>query len=854
MLLAALFLFLYSIILTLSPAVKLRSWNVEYRWVHWIGFLVWLGGAIITQRKSIKYIPDSDPYLLPVAMLLSGWGLLTIFRLDTYFGLRQSVWFLAAMAVFFIFLRIPDFLQLLRRYKYILLISGLFLMVLTLIIGIYPGGSGPQLWLKIGMIYIQPSEPIKLLLVIYLSAYLADKLSMQLSLIKLITPTLVIIGAAAGILLVQRDLGTASIIILLYFLVTYLASGKKEILWIAALSLVLAAIVGYLIFPVIQLRVDSWINPWLDPSRNSYQIVQSLLATAAGGVFGRGIGIGNPGVVPIAHSDFIFAAISEEMGLTGTIGLIFLFSLLVSRGVNIALKAQTSYLRFLAGGITTYLILQSILIIGGNIRMLPLTGVTLPFVSYGGSSLVISIISLLILSLISSQPNHEPVILPNPKPILVISTLLMAGLACLTLVNGWWSLVRSNDLLTHMDNPRRSISDLYVERGNILDRDNNALSYTSGEKGDYQRVLTLTSLSPVIGFNDYYFGQAGLEASLDPYLRGIKGNPSSLIWYNFIVYGQPPQGLDVRISIDSGLQELADSLLPETPSALVLINAETGEIISLASHPYIDPELLQENWEEWNNDEDSPFLNRVTQGQYPVGTTFTPFLLPYILSEQESLPSSPLYLSYSVNGEIRNCSLTVDNPDDWNEILSKGCPGAFIQLAGQVSNEDLNELYSQFGFTSRPVISLPAAEPEEITYITDSSTLMTSQDYFISPLQLVLASAVFSTDGDFPQPVLDMAVNTPQQGWVILSSENKTSLYSSDIIEKSLDYLSNDNPLIWQVSSQSYTEETVISWFSAGTTSEWQGSPLAVVVMLESDNAKKVAEIGINILQATMNP
>ena len=152
------------------------------------------------------------------------------------------------------------------------------------------------------------------------------------------------------------------------------------------------------------------------------------------------------------------------------------------------------------------------------------------------------------------------------------------------------------------------------------------------------------------------------------------------------------------------------------------------------------------------------------------------------------------------------------------------------------------------------MISLPAAEPEEITYITDSSTLMTSQDYFISPLQLVLASAVFSTDGDFPQPVLDMAVNTPQQGWVILSSENKTSLYSSDIIEKSLDYLSNDNPLIWQVSSQSYTEETVISWFSAGTTSEWQGSPLAVVVMLESDNAKKAAEIGINILQATMNP
>ena len=228
-----------------------------------------------------------------------------------------------------------------------------------------------------------------------------------------------------------------------------------------------------------------------------------------------------------------------------------------------------------------------------------------------------------------------------------------------------------------MDNPRRSISDLYVERGNILDRNNNALTYTSGERGDYTRVLTLTSLSPVIGYNDYYYGQAGLEASLDPYLRGIKGNPASLIWYNFIVYGQPPQGLDVRLSIDSSIQGLADELMPESPGALVLINAETGEIISMISNPYIDPEFIQENWEKWNNDESSPFLNRATQGQYPVGTTFTPFLLPYILSKNENLPDTPSYLSFSTNGGIRNCSLSVEDEEDWNDILSKGCPRSF---------------------------------------------------------------------------------------------------------------------------------------------------------------------------------
>jgi cell division protein FtsW (lipid II flippase) len=261
-----------------------------------------------------------------------------------------------------------------------------WLTALTLIFGTNPatGSSRAYGWDAVGFISNPPSS--KLMLVIYLAAYLADRQTLlglapsppvmdeldpganppspasRPSLWPLLLPTLFMTGLTVLLLLVQRDLGTAAIFVLLFSVIIYLATDRALILAISAGTLILAAAVGYFLFEVLRLRVDSWLNPWLDPSGRSYQIVQSLVAVANGGLFGRGPGLGNPGLVPVAHSDFIFTAIVEESGLAGAIGLIVLFALLVASGLRVALRAPDMYRRYLAAGLTTYLVGQMILI------------------------------------------------------------------------------------------------------------------------------------------------------------------------------------------------------------------------------------------------------------------------------------------------------------------------------------------------------------------------------------------------------------------------------------------------------------------------------------------------------------
>ncbi len=297
--LAVVFLFLYAASLTLAPAARLHSWQVEYRWNHWIGFATWLVGMIIVHHQVTRRLPDRDPLLLPIGTLLSGWGVLSIWRLDSVMGLRQTIWLGVCMAVLVAGLRLPDVTGFLRRYKYIWLTGGLLLTGLTFIFGTYPDGVGPRLWLGCCGIYLQPSEPLKLLLIVFLAAYLSERIPVSLSLMQLLSPTLILVGIALALLAAQRDLGTASLFILIYTSVVYLASHRRRTLVISLFILLLAGFTGYLMFDVVRIRVDAWLNPWLDPSGRSYQIVQSLLAVASGGIQGRGPGLGSPSVVPI---------------------------------------------------------------------------------------------------------------------------------------------------------------------------------------------------------------------------------------------------------------------------------------------------------------------------------------------------------------------------------------------------------------------------------------------------------------------------------------------------------------------------------------------------------------------------
>ena len=218
---------LYALALTLAPAARTRSWDVDLRWSHWLGLGIWLVLALLIHQQITRFVPDADPYLFPATALLTGWGILSIWRLDASFGLRQAMWLVFCNCVFLVGVRLPRNLDILRRYKYIFLTSGLTLTALTLEFGTNPGGAGPRLWFGCCGFYLQPSEPLKLLLIIYLAAYFADRLPIRTHLFPLLLPTLFLTGLALAILLIQRDLGTASIFIFLYASQVYMASGKR---------------------------------------------------------------------------------------------------------------------------------------------------------------------------------------------------------------------------------------------------------------------------------------------------------------------------------------------------------------------------------------------------------------------------------------------------------------------------------------------------------------------------------------------------------------------------------------------------------------------------------------------------
>ena len=794
---AVAFLFLQTLIITLAPAVRARTWDVDLRWSQWIAFLLWGFFILRTHRSIVRQLPDADPYLFPMIAFLSGWGLLTVWRLDPSFGARQALWLVVSTIVFLFGLGLPSTLDFLRKYKYLLLSSGLFLTALTLIFGTNPIGYGPRLWLGCCGIYFQPSEPLKLLLVAYLASYLSDRLPIKLNTIPLIYPTFLLSGIAILLLLFQRDLGTASIFIALYTIIIFLATGRRRTILFSAVLLTFMGVVGYYLIDIIRARIDSWLNPWNDPSGGSYQIIQSILAIANGGLDGRGPGLGSPALVPVAISDFVFAAIAEETGLIGTVGLIVVFGIILIRGLRVALCAPDVFRRLLAAGVTSYLGIQALLIIGGNLRLLPLTGVTLPFISYGGSSLLTSFIALLILLHISNHLDEEPAPIPRPQPYYALGAFLSLGLFIAALANGWWAVIRGPDLLTRADNPRRIIEDRYVPRGQLLDRSNSAINGTEGTTGDFSRVYYYPDLAPVTGYNHPIYGQAGLEATLDEYLRGLRGNPTAAIWWNHLLYGMAPNGLDVRLSLDLYLQFRADEMLADHRGAIVLLNAQTGEIFVMASHPTFDPRELNETGAILNKDPEKALINRAVQGLYPAGTVMEVFV-------------KAMYKK--------------SNPTD----------------------AELQKLYDAFGLNRAPVLRLPAAEP-----FADPET----QELHISPLQVALASAALSSHGTVPAPRLATAVNTPKDGWVVLPALGTTfeSLPASEA-DGAAESLAVEGQSFWSHTGQASSEESALTWFVAGTAPNWQASPLSVVILLEEDNVPLAERIGQELLIDAMNP
>ncbi len=385
----------------------------------WLHLAVWLACALAGAWLLDRYLPEHDPLLFPLVMFLSGWGLLLIGRLAPPFASRQAAWLLLSVSTMLLIALFPHGLRWLRRYRYSLLVAGLALLVSTILLGQNPSGFGPELWLGFGTVFFQPSEALKVILVAFLASYLGehypamrteqqlDEQRMVWRSPRVLGPILFMWGLCVVVLVWQQDLGTALLFFAVFLSLLYIASGQIWVLLSGAVLMSLAAVVGYRLFAVVRPRVDIWLNPWPLSDGFGYQVVQSLMAFSAGGIFGEGIGQGSPTYIPVVHSDFVFAALSEEWGLLGVLVLVACLVVLITRGMRLGMVRQTQpFYAFLAVGLSLVIGLQSLLIMGGVLKLLPLTGVTLPFLSYGGSSLLMSFIMVGLLLRISGSERR----------------------------------------------------------------------------------------------------------------------------------------------------------------------------------------------------------------------------------------------------------------------------------------------------------------------------------------------------------------------------------------------------------------------------------------------------------------
>ena len=384
------------------------DWHTQLAYLPWLALLLCAGAAsyVLAARSRLDCVP------LALAYVLLAVGLAEIARLKPDLFVPQLRWACVGVAAWALVVLLWTRLRRMLDYPYVLGLTTTVILVLPLIFGVSIGGN--KNWIAFGSFSMQPSEFGKILLIFFLAAYLGDHLAvltlparrflfLHLPPVRFIAPLVALWGLAVLMFVIARDLGSALLFFGMAVLMTYMGTGRKSYVFLAGLFIIIAAALSYALFGHVRVRFDIWLHPWADPNGMSYQVVQSLFAIGSGGIWGTGFAEGHPLLIPEVHTDFIFAAIAEEFGLIGGELVLMVYALIFWRGSRIAMGLSHVQESLLAAGCAASLLLQAFIITAGVTKLLPLTGITLPFVSYGGSSMAASFILVGILTALSGE-------------------------------------------------------------------------------------------------------------------------------------------------------------------------------------------------------------------------------------------------------------------------------------------------------------------------------------------------------------------------------------------------------------------------------------------------------------------
>lgn len=379
-------------------------------WVYGAGFAVLALAVHVVLRLRASF---ADPTILPVAIVLNGLGLAMIHRIDlakaqnanwTELAPRQLVWAAIGVTAAIVVIWVISDHRLLRRYTYTAMVAGLVLLALPMVPGLGKTINGAKIWIGIGPLSFQPGELAKIVLAVFFAGYLVNQrdnlslagptfLKLKLPRGRDFGPILIAWGVSVAVLVVERDLGTSLLFFGLFVAMLYLATERVSWIVIGLGMFAAGAVIAFSVFSHVQARIDVWLNAFDNDIYNreiggSYQVVQGLFGMAYGGIMGQGLGQGRPTIVPYAESDFILASLGEELGLAGVFAVLALYMVLVQRGMRTAIGVRDGFGKLLAAGLAFAIALQVFVVAGGVTRVIPLTGLTMPLLAYGGSSLL----------------------------------------------------------------------------------------------------------------------------------------------------------------------------------------------------------------------------------------------------------------------------------------------------------------------------------------------------------------------------------------------------------------------------------------------------------------------------------
>ncbi|MDZ4655108.1 MAG: FtsW/RodA/SpoVE family cell cycle protein [Coriobacteriia bacterium] len=774
--------------------------------------------AFVVAHTATRFLaPGADPVLLPVTFLLSGVGLAFVTRLDPELGASQTLWVLAGVIAMVAVLALVPSLERLGRYKYTIMLVGIGLLLLPALIGVEVNGA--KLWLRFAGMSFQPAEVAKILIVLFLAAYLADNrevlsvstkrvLGVWLPPFKHLGPLVLMWAVSLVVLVAEKDLGSSLLFFGLFLVMIYVATGRPGYVLVGTGLFAVGAGAAYLMFTHVQTRVAIWIDPFADATGRGYQLVQSLFAFGAGRMAGVGVGKGLPTRIPFVETDFIFAAIGEELGLLGGAALIIAYLVFCLRGLSTAARARSDMAAFTAAGLVAAFALQTFVIIGGVTRLIPLTGITLPFVSYGGSSILSNfmLLALLLRAGDAGTGQGTEIIRTGSTGILgrfalarrltgvgwITVTLLVALIGNLT----YLQVFAADALAANPANTRQLATELRQERGAIITSDGVTLAESVPDGAVFSRSYPAGTLGAhVIGYYSPRYGRAGIEAAMNDALAG-KRSFATLRDMIDSAAGIPVAGNDVRLTIDADVQAAAQAALGDHRGACVAIDPRTGAILALASSPAYNPATVDAAWETLASDSGpAPLVNRAAQSLYPQGSTFKVLTLTGELGAGVATPDT----TYS--GPAR---LTIGGADVTNyggggygtvtlrKATSSSINTVFAQLAVDLGADKLVAQCSRFGFGNKPPLELPTVaslmpDPAEMTtWETAWAGVGQPVGEHDSPpgpqvtaLQMAMIAAGIANDGVVMRPYLVDSI-TDRAGRIITETNPRSYMTATD--------------------------------------------------------------------------